>query len=423
MADPGVLSANRDFRRYWTGSALSTLGSQMSLIAFPLLVLSLGGGAAQAGLVASCSLLTRMLLRIPAGQLADKVDRRRLMLGADLVRLVAVGSVPAAAGLGVLGYPQLLAVAVVEGVATAVFAPASTIAVRDVVAEEHLSDALAKDQAAMAAASLLGPFLGGWLFTVDRILPFTADAASYAVSAVLLLRMATRPAPAEPGTRTDNSPTAGLRWLLRQPALLRALLFGALLNLVGAASEVAMVVTLRDGGSGGTAIGTVLACAGVGAVLGSLAAPRVLKVLRPGQLFLAIGAVWAAGTAVIAFTALPWVVGPLLVLLILLTPPAGIVVGQALISQSPRHLLGRVSTAADLLIAGLAAVGPALTGIALEGLGIPQTWLLIAALIAVTTAVAAVPMLRESGLGTPRREPAAETAPEPAPGEGTAVAA
>ncbi|MFF7633029.1 MFS transporter [Kitasatospora sp. NPDC008050] len=416
MADPGVLRGNRDFRRFWVGSALSTLGSQMSLIAFPLLVLSLGGGAAQAGLVASCSLVTRMLFRLPAGQLADRMDRRRLMLGADLVRLVAVGSIPLTAGLGHLAYPQLLVVAVVEGLATSIFTPASTIAVRDVVSEDQLSDALAKDQAALAAASLVGPFLGGWLFTVDRILPFSADALSYAVSAALLLRMATRPVEPGTGKPADNSLTAGMRWLARQPMLLRALAFGALLNLVGSAAEVAMVVTLRGGGSGGTSIGLVMACAGVGAVIGSLAAPKVLKLLRPGQLFLAIGTVWSCGLAVFAATRQPFVLGPVLVVLILLTPPAGIVVGQALLSRSPRELLGRVTTAANLLIAGLAALGPILTGAALEGIGVSRTWLLLAVLIAASTLLAALPMLRDTGLID------APSAPSPSGASGASAA-
>ncbi|MDQ0311387.1 MFS family permease [Kitasatospora herbaricolor] len=420
MAEAGVLRSNRDFRRFWIGSALSTLGSQMSLIAFPLLVLSLGGGAAQAGLVATCSLVTRMFFRLPAGQLADRADRRKLMIGADLVRLGTVASIPVAAGLGHLAYPQLLAVAVVEGLATAVFAPASTTAVRDVVPDDQLHDALAKDQAAMAAASLVGPFLGGWLFTVDRILPFALDAASYAVSAVLLLRMVTRPpAPAEGGPR-DNRPTAGLRWLTGQPALLRALAFGAVLNLAGASAEVAMVVTMRDTGTGGTSIGLVMACAGVGAVLGSLAAPRVIKLLTPGRLFLVIGVVWSAGLAVFAGTQQPWVLGPLLVLLILLTPPAGIVVGQALLSRSPRELLGRVSTASDLVIAGLASLGPMLAGAVLEGFGIPPTWLLLSALVAAATVVAALPLLRGGDLG-PAPKAAEPAAAEPAVAEPAAA--
>ncbi|AUG78993.1 MFS transporter [Kitasatospora sp. MMS16-BH015] len=409
MAEPGVLRTNRAFRRLWVGSALSTLGSQISLIAFPLLVLGLGGGAAQAGLVASCSLVTRMVLRLPGGQLADRYDRRRLMIGADLVRLATVGTIPVAAGLGVLHYPQLLAVAVVEGAATAVFAPASTTAVRDVVPDGQLAAALAKDQSAMAAAGLIGPFLGGWLYTVDRILPFAVDAGSYAVSVVLLAATATRPRPAAGAAARDNRVTAGVRWLAGQPSLLRLLVFVALLNLVGSAAEVAMVVTLRDTGSGGSSIGLVMACAGVGAVIGSLAAPRVMRLFTAGQLFLVIGVVWAGGLAAFAATQRPWIVGPLLVVLVLLTPPAGIVIGQAVLSRSPRELLGRVSTAVDLLLAGLAALGPILTGLALQGLGIAPTWLVLAGLVGAATLVAALPMLRDGSLAA-----APEAAPEAA---------
>jgi hypothetical protein len=149
-----------------------------------------------------------------------------------------------------------------------------------------------------------------------------------------------------------------------------------------------------------------MACAGVGAVIGSLAAPRVMKLFTAGQLFLVIGVVWAGGLAAFAATQRPWIVGPLLVVLVLLTPPAGIVIGQAVLSRSPRELLGRVSTAVDLLLAGLAALGPILTGAALQGLGIAPTWLLLAGLVGAATLVAALPMLRDGSLAeTP--EPAA----------------
>ncbi|MBS2535983.1 MFS transporter [Catenulispora sp. NF23] len=398
MTSTGILRENRDFRRFWTGSTLSTLGSQMSLIAFPLLVLSLGAGAAEAGLVATCSLVTRLALRLPAGNLVDRTDRRRLMLATDLVRLVALGSIPIAGGFGALGYPQLLVVAIVEGSATALFGPASRIAVRDVVPEHQLSDALSKEQAALGTATLVGPFLGGWLFAVDRILPFTADALSYAVSAVLLLGMATRPQPADPATPRPTGALAGVRWLGRRPALLRALLFGSLLNLGGAAAEVAVVVTLREKHTAGTVIGLVMACAGVGAVLGALAAPRVIALLDPGPLFLVVGVVWTFGFAAFAAAPTPLVVGPVLVLLIFLTPPAGILVGRVLLTESPRELLGRISTAADLLMAGLASLGPAAAGVLLQDAGISRTWVLLAAVIAAGTAVAALPLLRGGAL-------------------------
>ncbi|GGW71029.1 MULTISPECIES: MFS transporter [Streptomyces] len=393
-----ILRTNPDFRRYWLSSTLSTLGSQLSLLAFPLLVLSIGGSAAQAGTVATFSLVTRTLLRLPAGHLADRLDRRTIMVGADLVRLVALSSIPLVAGLGELGQAQLLCVAVVEGAATALFAPAATIAVRDVVPQKDLTDALSRSQAAMASSSLIGPFLGGWLFTVDPILPFAADALSYGVSAVLLLRIGIRPPREAADTERDNRLTAGLRWLTHQRALLAALLFAAGINVVSAAAQTTMVVSLRQSGAGGTAIGAVMGCAGVGALLGAASAAWLIKRIPAARLFLLIGAVWALGLTVFSRTTDPWTIGAVLVVVVFFSPPAGIVVGRAMLVLAPRDLLGRVSTATGLLMAGLASLGPVLAGFFVDSMGASRTWLALACTAAVVTVVSSVPLLRETSL-------------------------
>ncbi|MFE9434385.1 MFS transporter [Streptomyces sp. NPDC006640] len=398
MKSAGILRTNPDFRRFWLSSTLSTLGSQLSLLAFPLLVLSIGGSAAQAGTVATCSLVTRTLLRLPAGHLADRFDRRMIMVGTDLVRLVALASIPLVSALGDLGQAHLLGVAVVEGAATALFAPAATIAVRDVVPEKDLTDALSRSQAAMASSSLIGPFLGGWLFTLDPILPFAADALSYGVSAVLLLRIASRPARQVAGAERDNRLTAGLRWLTHQRALLAALLFAAGINVVSAAAQTTMVVSLRQSGAGGTAIGAVMGCAGVGAMLGAASAPWLIKRIPAARLFLLIGAVWAVGLAVFSGTTQPWTIGPVLVVVVFFSPPAGIVVGRAMLVLAPRDLLGRVSTATGLLMAGLASLGPLLAGSFVDSLGSSHTWLALAGTAAVVTVLSSVPLLRETSL-------------------------
>lgn len=415
MRGAGILRTNPDFRRFWLSSTLSTLGSQLSLLAFPLLVLSIGGSAAQAGTVATCSLVTRTLLRLPAGHLADRLDRRMIMVGTDLVRLVALASIPLVSALGDLGQTHLLGVAVVEGAATALFAPAATIAVRDVVPEKDLTDALSRSQAAMASSSLIGPFLGGWLFTLDPILPFAADALSYGVSAVLLLRIASRPAHEAANAERDNRLTAGLRWLTHQRALLAALLFAAGINVVSAAAQTTMVVSLRQSGAGGTAIGAVMACAGVGAMLGAAAAPRLIKRIPAARLFLLIGAVWALGLAVFAGTTHPWIIGPVLVVVVFFSPPAGIVVGRAMLVLAPRDLLGRVSTATGLLMAGLASLGPLLAGFFVDSLGSSRTWLALAGTAAVVTVLSSVPLLRETSLDAVADDPQKTAPPDRAP--------
>jgi MFS family permease len=125
------LRHNREFLALWSGQAASSLGTSISTLAYPLLVLSATGSPGQAGLVASALALTTFLVRLPAGVVADRIDRRRLMLVCDAGRIVAVGSIAAAAWFGAVTLAHVLAVAVVEGTLGALFGPAEAVAVRD----------------------------------------------------------------------------------------------------------------------------------------------------------------------------------------------------------------------------------------------------------------------------------------------------
>jgi MFS family permease len=417
--EPSGLRGNRGYALYWNASLISGLGSQLSSIAYPLLVLSLGGRAAQAGAVASCSMITRTVFRMPAGHIADRVDRRRLMLAMDLIRLLAVGSIPLADALGRLGYPQLLAVAVIEGLGTALFGPASSILVRDVVPKELLTRAFSRNQAKMGTLAVIGPALSGLCFTIDRILPFTADAASYAVSAVLLLGVRVRPAPRPREEGADRGVTAGLRWLRSRSDIMRLLTYVSVMNLIAAALEVVVVVGLRQHGARSSVIGLVVACAGIGGIAGAVLAERILARVRPAVLYLTVGLIWSAGLAVFAVAPVPGVIGPVLTLMILLTPPIGIKLAQITAGEAPRELLGRVTTAEGTISSGLGAVGPLLIGVLMERAGVSTAWTVLAVLSLLATAAAAVPLLRADSAA---QRPAAHKSPDSAAPDGGAQA-
>ena len=117
-----MLRENADYRRTFLGNLGSSLGTAVSHDRLPLLVLALGGSAVQAGSIATVSLGTRLAFRLPAGLLVDRWNRRTVALATDLVRCVALGSVPLAASLGAVRFWQLLLVALVEGLATALSA-------------------------------------------------------------------------------------------------------------------------------------------------------------------------------------------------------------------------------------------------------------------------------------------------------------
>ncbi len=407
MAGSGPLRDNVDFRRYWLGQVGSDLGTQMSIVAFPLLVLALGGSAAQAGGIATGSLVARTLFRLPAGVIVDRWDRRRLMIGSDLVRAFALGSIPLAALLG--GgptYPHLLLVAIVEGTAGSLFWPSAAASLRRLVPEHQLTAAIARSQARSRAASLIGPALGGWLFTVHRLVPFLADSFSYLISALLISRITTplRPDPSNGSAPArDRRLSAGIRWFVGHRQLRTLVAFGGVLNLIAVSALLAVIVGAERRGLSGGTIGLLLACVGVGALCGALAGPAILRRLPVPQVFLALGAGWAVTAAVLMTGPPPWVIGAVLAAQYLMTAPSAIVTGKLLFLGAPEHLLGRVTTTADLLMSGLPALGPLLTGILLGAIGETRTWAVLGVL-AVAATVVCMPIIRTLDSEKPEKE-------------------
>jgi MFS family permease len=396
MTKDGLLRDNVDFRRYWIGQAASDLGTQLSLVAYPLLVLALGGTAAQAGGIASGSLLTRMICRLPAGVVVDRFDRRTIMLGSDLVRAVALASIPGAALLGGLTYLHILLVAVVEGAASSVFRPAAMVAVRQMVPADQLTVAMARSQSRAAAVSLIGPALGGLLFTLQRLVPFVVDAVSYLVSALLVSRISTPLGQRRSTSRPDWRLAAGISWLLRRRVLRNVFVFAGVINMIAVSVVLVVVVTAEAQGRSGTTIGLLLACVGVGAVAGAAAAPTFLRMLSASAVFIGLGVGWIITAAVLIVTSAPWAVGAVLAAQFVLSPVGGIVVGKAMLLGAPDEFQGRVVSAADLLMSGLAALGPLLTGFLLDVAGVRDTLFILAALAALATA-ACLPTIRTPG--------------------------
>ena len=136
------LSANRNFRLLWLGQTATELGAQLSLVSFPLLVLALTGSAAKAGVVGLARQLPVALCALPAGELADRVDRRWLMAGCDALRAAAMAALVLAIALGDVPFGLIAAVAFLDGAAFTTAYITERGLLRQVVAHVITYDAL-----------------------------------------------------------------------------------------------------------------------------------------------------------------------------------------------------------------------------------------------------------------------------------------
>lgn len=375
---------NRDFTLLWTSQVASTVGTRVTSVAYPLLVLLLTGSPTQAGLVAFAQTLPFLLLYLPGGAWIDRWDRRRTMVACELGRAVALGTVAVTAvlaGIDAVTVPQLAAVAFVEGCLFVLFDLAEGSALPQLVPTGQLPAAVAYNQARTQGADLVGQPLGGALFAVAPALPFAVDAITYLVSggAVAAIRSRLQGERAASTDRLRAQIAEGIRFV-RQSAFLRdtVVIVGGM-NLVFNGLFLVLVVRARDLGASPGAVGLMLGAFGVGGVLGSLAAPWLHRRL-PGRLILVtIAWLWAALLASLALAPTPLWLGVLVGLESLLGPVFNVVIAAYVYRVTPEQLLGRVRSTSRLVAWGTIPVGSLLGGILAESLGAGPALLVLGA--------------------------------------------
>jgi MFS family permease len=361
------LYRNRDFMLLQTGQLLSDVGREVTLLAYPLLVLSITGSPAQAGIVTFTRLAAVTLFALPAGLAADRWNRKRLMIGADAARAVLVGGLAAALVLDTVSVWVVAAVSFLEGGAGALFFSAYAGAMRSVVPAAQLPTASGAQTGRMAAVKLAGPPLGGVLLTVGKAIPFIVDAASYTFSMVSLVLMRT---PFQGDRVADASSvrsrlTAGLRFLWGHPFLRASTLMFGLANFIAAGMPLAVIVLAqRDGLSGGQ-IGVLVAGSGICLLLGSALSPFVLRVLPSHAVLLLEFWTWAGSAAYVVWPKLPVLVASFL-LTMLVIPSTDSVVHGFRLGLTPDHLIARVESAARTIGLVIAPLGPLVAGILLD---------------------------------------------------------
>jgi Transmembrane secretion effector len=348
------------------GQLLSSAGTQTTSIAYPLLVLAVTHSPAKAGIVAFTRTLPWAFFALPAGLAADRWSRRRLMIAADGVRVLAVGSLAAAILLDRLTFWEVVVVAFVEGSGSALFFGAQPGALRAVVPAHQLPAAAAAETGRQAAVRLAGPPLGGALFGLSRALPFVVDAASYAFSTVSLLAMRTPfQENREPHVSSLRSRLAeGFNFVWSQPFLRTcAFLFG-LTNFIGPGVLLALVVIGRQQGLSGGEVGVLVAAFGACLLLGSIVSPLVRRLLPIRAVLLLELWTWL-GCAVFLVRPSVYVLTAGILPTALAIPSTDSVVHGYRIAMTPDRLLGRAESVRSLISLLIAPLGPLVAGVLL----------------------------------------------------------
>lgn len=417
---PVPLRRNYDFLLLWSSQALSTVGSRISYLAFPVVTLALTQSPTSAGLVGFTQTLPFLLLYLPAGTLVDRWDLKRVMLLAELARAAAIGSLGVALLLHEVHLTHIAVAAFLEGAFLVFFELAESAALPEVVPAPQLPDALALSQARQNGAAMLGQPIGGALVSVSLAAPFLVDASTYALSflALLLLRtnlVASRAGRAAAPGRLLAETRAGLSWLLRQDYLRASLPIMSMVNLSFGAVPLVTIVLAQQLGASPVIIGVIFACSGIGAIIGSAAARFVQNRISLRVITLASLALWAGQLAMFAVSGTP----AALCFVAALGPFLGVIFNTALGTHryvvTPVELRARSLSAARLVAYGALPIGALVGGVLTEQVGARPAFAIFALTMAVTCAAAfAAPSIR--------RQTQLATASPPTPGHNDRVA-
>ena len=377
---------DRNFLTLWSGQTLSEFGAQISMLGIPVLaVVLLDATAFQVGVLDAAGLVAFLIIGLPAGVWVDRMRKRHVMIWADAVRAVAIGTIPVMWMLGALHIWQLYAVAFVIGIATVFFDVSYQSVIPSLVRTGQIAEANGKLQATQQVAQLAGPAIGGGLISlVTAPFAMTVTAVTYVISfiALLLTRDHEVPRPAHEHEPMLREIGEGLRWVFGNRYLRRIVGTTGTSNFFNIVSMTMLpIFLLRELGMSAAAMGLIFSLGAVGGVVGAIATPHIVR--------------WVGEARAIPLSAIAFSVVAVFLLLAAMTPliafpllvaqgfVAGLTVLVYNITQvtfrqriTPPRLLGRMNASVRFVVWGVMPIGSLLSGALGTWLGIvPTMWI------------------------------------------------
>jgi MFS family permease len=367
---------HREFRLLWSGMTVSLLGDGITTIALAWQAYELSNAPTAFSLVGFSMTVPHVILLLVGGAVSDRFDRRKVMVAADVLRMLAVTALGVLSVSGAIQIWHMMAIAAVYGAGTAFFGPAFDAIVPEIVPTSELTPANSLDQFVRPAAfRMLGPAVGGWLIAIfgDPGPAFLLDGATFAVSITCLLLMRSPSAPPDAPAQGSmlSEIREGFRYVKTQVWLWGTFLAATLAYLIfwGPAEVLLPFIVKEDMGGSASDLGFILAAGGVGAMLAAVVMGN-REMPRRHMTFMYL--VWTISTLMIAgygLARLPWQ-AMVFCFAFNALESAGLIVWittkQRLV---PGRLLGRVSSFDWFISIGLVPLSFAFTGPVAAALG------------------------------------------------------
>jgi len=373
---------HRNFRLYWTGQVISLVGTWMQTVSQPWLVLLLGGSPIQLGTVLALQFAPSLLLAPLGGVLADRVEKRRLLLATQLLAALHAAVLFGLTVTDVVQIWHVMVLALAIGFVNAIDMPVRQAFAADLVPHEDLMNAVTLNSASFNLARVVGPAVAGvTLALYGPAFNFGLNAVSYVAVLVALLLMDT--VTMQPMVRPERQPSVrsslaeGVRYALRTPTVLWPLVLLAGMGTFGMNFQTLLPIFARDTLSlEADGYGALFAAMGAGSLLASLALayvgsrrPLVGMILLGGLSFVFFEALLGLSrTSELAF--------PLIVAIglasMLMINSINVIVQRSV----PNELRGRVMSLYIMVFAGAAPIGGLISGIIAQLWGPPAGFLL-----------------------------------------------
>ncbi|MGE0139869.1 MAG: MFS transporter, partial [Ilumatobacteraceae bacterium] len=267
-----------NFRRYFAGQVISSVGSWLQALAVTWLVIDLTGRSDRLGIAVALQFLPLLVLGVPAGVLADRVDNRRLLVVTSAVSAALALMFGLVVSAGATDLWVIYGLTLLSGLVLAVERPAMQALLFQLVGKEALPSAVAANSTIVSVSRLVGPALGGAMVAVTGVAScFYANAVSYVVVLIALASITrSRLIPRPVGARTGRNLRVALGYVRQRPDVRRPLIVMAVVGLIALNFQTTFPSMVRFGfDRGAGAVGTAMSVSAIGSILGGIYAAGI----------------------------------------------------------------------------------------------------------------------------------------------------